>query len=221
MISLKPIPFIFVHIPRCGGTSIEQALIPQVVPGKVSFGDLSDVERCMYCLPNHISSSQHSKIRRYARQFALNDFFKFAMVRNPWDRIISQVSYLRDVANAAVFREKSLKEQIWYCCNSRKSIWGHDLGASQVDYLTGPDGTIEIDFVGRFETLVGDFQRACKMLGLAEAPALPHVSKSQRREHYSKHFDPESAKWVAARFARDIEYFGYKFEQNECNTVVP
>lgn len=69
-----------------------------------------------------------------------------------------------------------------------------------------------MDFIGRFETLAGDFQKACQMIGIEPAPALPHIFNSKRSAHYSIFYDAESAEWIRNRFLKDIEHFGYCFE---------
>jgi hypothetical protein len=210
MIAWKPYPFIFIHIPKCAGTSIEEALIP-IATSRQTFAELPEVERTRHCLPGK-KGLQHAKLRYYAEHFKLSDFFKFAVVRNPWDRAISQINYLRTVARSALFRDKSFKEQIRAYCSTRRDVWRHDLGACQVDYLLGKSGKIEVDFIGRFESLTVDFQKACRAIGISPVPALPHVFDSKRAEHYSLHYDDESVGWIRQRFARDIEVIGYEFE---------
>ena len=210
MIGWKPNPFIFVHIPKCAGTSIEQALIP-IATGKNGFPELTELDRCRYWLPG-TKGLQHSKLRRYSRHFRLKRFFKFAIVRNPWDRAISQITYLRSTAHAHLFRRKNFKEQVRTYCTTTRYIWGHDLSACQADYLFGPNGKVAIDFVGRFESLEHDFTEVCRTIGIIPPPVLPHVFDSKRKVHYSAFYDDESAAWIKARFAKDIEMFDYHFE---------
>lgn len=211
MIGWKPSPFIFVHIPKCAGTSVETSLLPTVT-GHTSFKQLSEDERSRFWLPGR-RGLQHSKIRRYARFFPVNEYFRFAFVRNPWDRAISQISYLRSRAGEWTFPGITFKEQIRHYCRSSRNIWGHDLGACQCDYLIDGSGKVAIDFVGRFENLVNDFNSICHAVGYGEPPQLPHVFNSNRSDHYSTYYDDESADWIRTRFQRDLEFFGYRFER--------
>lgn len=210
MIGWKPNPFIFVHIPKCAGTSIEQVLIP-VVTTRQSFRDLTRKERQQFWLPG-TQMLQHSKLRRYARHFPIDKHYKFAFVRNPWDRTISQIEFLQNRNAGNLFQGEDFKQHIQIYCQYTRQVIGHDLGACQLDYLLNHAGAVDMDFIGRFESLESDFKKVCASLSLDPAPNLPHVFNSKRARHYSAYYDEESAEWVRARFAKDIEYFGYKFE---------
>jgi hypothetical protein len=211
MIGWKPSPFIFVHIPKCAGTSIEQSLLP-LVTGRKGFGDLTRYERNHFWLPGS-NGLQHGKLQTYASSFPIRSYFKFTIVRNPWDRAVSQIKYLHAVARAHFLGGKSFKDQIRAYCNSKVIIWGHDLGASQIDYLGTETGDFAMDFVGRFEALGEDFQVICDRIGIDPIPLLPHVFNARRKLHYSAFFDNDSIELIERRFARDIEIFGYRFER--------
>lgn len=216
MIAWNPKPFIFVHIPKCAGTSIEKSLIPLVSPHR-DFCDFSSEERSKFWLPGKLGL-QHSKLRGYERQFKLDDYFKFAFVRNPWDRAVSQIGWLRAKTGGAVFSGGTFKENLKIYCATKKNVNGQDLGACQLDYLLDRSGKVGVDFVGRFESLESDFGNAAVRLGLSFIPKLPHIFSSQRQQHYSEFYDAESAGWIDRRFAKDIEFFGYHFESRPASS---
>jgi len=213
MIAWNPKPFIFVHIPKCAGTSIETALMPFATPHD-DWKQLSDAERLRFWLPGK-HGLQHSKLRHFEKDFDLKEYFKFAFVRNPWDRAISQLEYLRNTAKAAMFANKTIKEQLRILCTTKATIWAQDLSACQADYLVDKAEKSCMDFVGRFENLKGDFAEICRKLGFECRIELPHVFRSRRSDHYSKFYDRESIQWVRERFSRDIEMFKYEFEECE------
>lgn len=84
---------IFVHIPKCGGTSIENAL----------FAEDEKTERNLFSLKGHPKHDfyeqgglQHLsalKIREIVGKEVFEKCFKFALVRNPIERLISQYNY--------------------------------------------------------------------------------------------------------------------------------
>lgn len=211
MIGWKPNPFIYVHIPKCAGTSIEISLLP-IVTGRASFQELSEEERSRFWLPGR-KGLQHSKIRGYARRFQLDQYYRFAFVRNPWDRAISQIDYLRSRVGEWVFPGHTFKEQVKSYCQTTRNVWGHDLRACQRDYVTDSSGKLQIDFIGRFESLADDFNTVCRAIGIEEPPQLPHAFNSNRNRHYSEYYDDESADWIRQRFQKDLECFGYEFER--------
>jgi hypothetical protein len=210
MISWKPRPFIFIHIPRCAGTSIEQALLPMATAAAV-VEELSTADRAKHWLPG-ARGRQHAKLARMETVGPLGEFFKFTIVRNPWARAVSQIEYLRAKQKKPPFTSDDFRENLRVYCEARGISHGHDLAAGQLDYLHDVSGAVAMDFIGRFESLSDDFKKICKKLGMAKPPVLPHIHSSRRARPYQDYYDKKTADWIRRRFARDIEYFGYQFD---------
>lgn len=210
MISQKPRPFIFIHIPRCAGTSLERALLP-LATGAVTIEELSAVERKAHWLPGG-HGRQHAKLTAYAKETEPGQFFKFAIVRNPWARAVSQIEYLQAKKKRQIFTSDDFRENLRVYCEASHRIHGHDLGACQLDYLVDKSGQVAMDFIGRFESLEEDFKKICQKLGIKKPPALPHIHASSRAKPHQEYYDKKTADWIRRRFAKDIEYFGYEFE---------
>jgi len=183
--------FIFVHINKTGGTSIEKVFYPEA--------DLHDVpdkhEPISWYLENH-----PDKFKAY---------FKFALVRNPWDWLVSRYHWSRD--KQGVF-EFSFEEFLHRLDNkialSDQAPWLEAALEPQLNRIT-IDGKIAVDFVGRFENLEKDFARICSKLNL-EPIALPHVFKTNHL-HYVKYYDRKSREIVRKLYGKDVEAFGYSF----------
>ena len=191
--------YIFVHIPKCGGTSIEKILL-----------DNENVECNWDCrLPlNSLSRENKHKYklghRSWQHQISIfpektqQTFFSFTFVRNPWDRIVSSWRYHKQVLK----REYDLKT-FARLPRDNKQVGLYHLD-TQVSFIN-----INTNFIGRFENLQHDFNIVCDKIGISRK-VLPHKNKSKHK-HYTEYYDDETREIVAERYAQDIEQFGYKF----------
>lgn len=181
---------LFIHIARTGGTSVETALIQN---------DWWFIE------PNtkHLSASQAHK---YYGEEIWNSYTKFAVVRNPWDRIISMWatgwwrSKSEDV-NSNINDKKKLTNFILqlkpHPHEIYDSLFYHEILDERMDYIL------------RFENLALDLSAMLAELKLQQV-SLPHVEKGERK-HYREYYDKDTEKLVGSIFQKDIELFHYKF----------
>jgi hypothetical protein len=192
---------VFIHIQKTGGDSIETALGLEVTD-------------------KHFLARQLNV--KYDRAL-WNHYFKFAFVRNPWDRLVSWYSMIENargrprlngffryvLTNAASFEDFILR-----CTDQIRDDDGDKcIYTNQIEYLVDMNGTLLVDFVGRFERLQQDFDQVCSVLGI-ETRLLPRLNHGSRHEHYSQYYSDEMREFVSERYKSDIEYFGFAFEHN-------
>ena len=194
--------FLFVHIPKTAGNSIQSVLRDYSEDQIVALRSEQDgIERFGLRNPNY-KIKKHSTLAEY--RAALGDYrfrnlYKFTCVRNPWDRMVSY--YFRPTQQVGELDRKEFRKVIL------KAL-------SVADYLRLDKGDgdpfANVDYIIRFESLAADFRVVCTTLGIA-APPLPQYNRSNR-EHYSKYYNDELRELVRERFAPEIERFGYTFD---------
>jgi Sulfotransferase family len=203
MISLQK-RFLFVHIPKTAGNSIQTILRDYSEDQLVALRKEQDgIERFGLRNPKY-NIKKHSTLGEYRDALGNEQFrslYKFTCVRNPWDRMVSY--YFTPTQSPEIWDRKKFRRII------SKAV-------SVADYLRldqdEQDSFANVDYIMRFENLADDFRTVCGTLGISPG-ALPRYNRSSR-EHYSKYYDDELREVVRARFAVEIERFGYTFEED-------
>jgi hypothetical protein len=204
--------FIFIHVPKTAGMSISGALAPYAHRTEHML-----VNRLLALVGIHVNHYAHYKqkrfrlhtaariVRRHLPARVYDDFFKFAFVRNPWDRLVSQYHYIlrsrTHHRHRLVTSMSGFQEYVRYELRRNKPL--------QKDVVTDRRGRLIVDFVGRYERLERDFAAVCRTLNIEAV--LPHVNRTLHRD-YRCYYDPPTIERVASHFREDIDFFGYTFD---------
>ena len=195
--------FLFVHIPKTAGNSIQTILHHYSEDEIVALrADQDGIERFGLRNP-HYKIKKHSTLAEYRAALGkaqFRDLFKFTCVRNPWDRMVSY--YFGTTQLVESWNRKEFRKLILRALSVRDYL---QLDKAEAD----PFGNV--DYIMRFEGLADDFRAVSARLGVPDAP-LPQYNRSNR-EHYSKYYDAELRELIRKRFAPEIERFGYAFEE--------
>ena len=160
-----------------------------------------------------LSTDRHYVIRAgkitQVRQPPEGDGVEFALVRNPFDRLIS--AYVNKVVNrnrglpAPFYETKSFAEfvDVLLTFEPVPSLDGHL--RPQYQFLMGS----RIEQPGRYERINEDWSRACEAFG--RRLELSIANPSDGRSDYRSYYTPELAEKVARYYARDLELYGYEF----------
>lgn len=195
---------IYVHITKTGGTSIRQSM-------KFNHINKELGQR------KHYTSKQIIEI---VGEQAWNRAFKFSFVRNPFARMVSLYQYERKMNlgesnhyNRLIFNQNpdvNYREWLLDLLENRNGDANPRNLETQKRYLQNNKGKVELDFVGRFESLEYDFNRLCDQLGVDVE--LKHLNKSA--ENSSKHrdwYDRGSKNLIENYFKEDLDYFDYSY----------
>ena len=195
--------FLFVHIPKTAGNSIQSILRDYSEDEIVALRAEQDgIERFGLRNPKY-NIKKHSTLAEYRAALGEARFrglYKFTCVRNPWDRMVSY--YFGTTQLVETWDRKEFRKLILRALSVRDYL---QLDKGEAD----PFGNV--DYIMRFENLADDFRAISARLGIPDAP-LPQYNRSNR-EHYSKYYDAELCELIRKRFAPEIDRFGYAFEE--------
>lgn len=176
-----------------------------------------------YCCqeePLRNARGAHRRLRNYKILYSEKEFteyFKFAFVRNPWDRVVSAYEYLREEGINESDRRWS--EEVLAQFDGFKEFvagWLAETGGygqihfmPQYEFICLNGTEPRVDHIGRFEQIEEDFDTICRQLGIEAS--LSNKNKSDRRADYRKYYDRKTRRIVSNAYSEDIDLFGYRF----------
>lgn len=176
----------FIHIPKNAGSSV---VITLDIPKSGAHG-----------------SHRTYKELRSELGTTLDRFPSFAIVRNPWDRMVSifkyrkKNNYLHHISPDCTFEE-------WLFHPNTPQCSGHMEFANQIGCLI--DGKHSVTDCLRYEYLEEDWSLLSKKYNLPKK--LPTLNASPG-DAYESYYTPQSIDFVSNLFKADINYFGYEFK---------
>ena len=246
--------FIFIRPRKVASTSIIAALSERcgeddvVIVGKrnVSFKDALDDDdfssirrRNERSIPLSRFDMGHilpDRLRGAVGDSVWRDYYKFSVVRNPWDWFASLYNFkmvdnlgswgalhdkksLRGLALSAraqyrlrratpAFRRGEHQENIEFILRKK---WFEKMLVEMPEFYFMDDSPF-LDYCIRFESLQRDYGEVCRRLGLPGG-ALPKLKTRTRRRNdgYRAYYTDWSRDYIARRCQRVIDAFGYEF----------
>lgn len=203
--------YIFVHIPKTGGTALSLALENRAMRDDILIGDTPKAVRRRGRLKDLAPRGRlwkHSRLADIEGILTPDEIarmFVFAIVRNPWDRMVSYYHWLRGQGfdHPAVVAAKAMPFADF--------VMDADIGESfrrhpYASYVAGGRDPIFI----RLERLAEDLAPFESLLGFALE--MPQANRTERDRDWRGYYDPATRDRVAAICADDIARFGYGFD---------
>ena len=183
---------IFIHIPKCAGTSIEKSLYSP-------------------------APARHQPAKYYQLQHPkeYESYYKFTLVRNPWDRLASAWHYLRekpkknDLKWSSFLSEfDSFSDFVLNWLNKENSLKQIHL-SPQYLFIENTFGAHDMNFIGKFEDITNSFEIIRK--NVCPKATLLHLNKSTNSNNYRNKYNTQMVDKVAEVYRKDIELFNYSF----------
>jgi len=179
---------IYVHVPKAAGASITKALYGQ--------------------------DPWHHKLIDYEKldPIKFKAYKKVAFVRNPIDRIVSAYLYgkkksefnrFSDLFFLRYYNDINVFITEWLVSNYLK----HYFFLPQYVYLKNMAGRVELDFLGRFESLNEDFKKLAFFIGRELVLPEYNVNKDRRSSEY--YLDSNSIDIIRHIYSDDFKVFDY------------
>ena len=197
--------FIFFAVPRTGTHAVRGALEPLL--GEDDWQQQALTAQNRLPVPalarlehGHISLRQ---AQAWLPEAMWRSYFKFAFVRNPYDRFVSVGAMLHKRNLGYAGNEADFLKRALHMPQFRERV----LVRPQVELLTDATGDVGMDFTGRYETLQASFDEACRRIGLPEG-ALQRTNAAAHRP-FAACYDDELLQAVTDFYRTDFERFGY------------
>ncbi len=202
---------IFFHIPKNAGTSVSSALLknesyyyPWVITSKIlrKFKKTDNFFFDNLQKKIHLFSS-HETVKKIEAEISaeiFDNFFKFAVVRNPYSRFVSRYNYLKLTNNLKEYNFTDfLKNHV------KKSL----ITDKQYKFLLNKNNKIGVDKILKFENINEEIFQLSNNINLN--PTKFQKLNVSTKDNYRDYYDDNTKKIVEDFCKEDLEFFNYSF----------
>jgi hypothetical protein len=195
--------YIFTHPPKCGGTTIEEMV-------GFTYDVAKDLSLHRF---KHASLSDHISFLE-EKNYCMDRFFKFSIIRNPWLRMISiynHFKYKGESSRRSVKLAETLSFAEFVVATGEK-YFNSEISTKQ---FMLHNNTFGLDYVIRLENLKKDIINLETQLNINLNKEIPHRNKFDKtfsNKKYTEYYDKKTKDIVGELFYWDIKTFNYTFD---------
>lgn len=205
---------IFIHISKCAGSSIESAF-------GIDISNNSETNNVnLFGWNNNLKIHlQHATPQEIIKNSLINqdvwkEYYKFIVVRNPWDRAYSDYIWLNREQNIADDFKNFIDKKGKYkeILTKRNNLFRGDHLTPQKDYFIMNNSLVSYDRILRFESLYSDLRKVEIDLNLKRGFFDVKVNRNiQKFDHYSLFYDQTRKNIISKKYKEDIDFLNYHF----------
>ena len=192
-------PLIFFHIPKNAGVSIRRIL---------------EIDTKMHPFNFSRTTNLGIDIKKYTDPEVFKRYTKFTVIRNPWDRFLSEYIWQGNNFKTAIETKWGNKNISFVDFCKSDFNWYPEyeknrLSKTQLSFLTDDKAKICVDKLIKFENLQKEFSSVFDKIGIAQMK-IPHRNKTKHKSYW-EYYNDETIEIVTKKFEEDIKFFGYEF----------
>ena len=204
---------IYFYIPKVACSSIKSVCFDLLNPGKT----ISNVHNFDYPCVKRNEIEEHYR-----------NYFKFAFVRNPWDRLVS--CYRNKIKQDRNYNDREFRNGVFIKLAAYNMFWaGMPFSAfvdavckipdahanphfrSQYTFIDNGNGKMLTDYIGKFEQLDSGFMQICTKIEVSGV-SLPRLMVGGSAIDYKDFYTNKTRNQLESRYAKDITLFGYDYQ---------
>ena len=214
-------PKLFIHIPKCAGMTVRRsdALRGKIIPAEAKTHKSKEysnaVLQTMKKNGDH-HGFEHARWRDISKDYT-SFYDAFAIIRNPWDRVVSRYFFAKKVIEVEKKEpvgkhkidsfEHFLEERFEW--GDKPYMWHRAIRGwyPAYDHVTDEKGKLRCDMM-RFEHLNEDLCKYFNIPKMTRARNVTALNKGTYRDIYT----PQTIQIIADWYKKDIDFWGFDFD---------
>lgn len=215
----------FIHIPKNGGMTLRYS---QLIRPKIELAQphnhinsmyTNEVKKKMDSIGDH-EGYEHARYRDIRKDLRDSLVF-FAIVRNPWARVVSRYMFAKKVIEVEKKEpigkhridsfESFLEERHEW--GNQKYLWHRAIRGwyPAWDYVTDEKGILRCDII-RFDKYEQDIQKYFNVPYMTRPRNVTNILSGSNHENYKDLYNEKTIKIVADWYKKDIDFWGFDFD---------